>query len=94
MSDQWLIIAFLMTPVAILSMILINRDERLLKIIDLCVDRIQRLILKPLSQRLFEPLNRKAQERMRRQRAEDLMTWQIKQFEQQLLAHRRSDRSS
>jgi hypothetical protein len=31
---------------------------------------------------------------MRRQRAEDLMTWQIKQFEQQLLAHRRSDRSS
>jgi hypothetical protein len=61
MSDEWvyIIIAALLTPVALFSVTLVIKDERLLKKVDSCADWINRLILTPIHRWLLQPMDRR-----------------------------------
>ena len=91
MSDEWvyIIIAALLTPVALFSVTLVIKDERLLKKVDSCADWINRLILTPIHRWLLQPMDRKMQEKRRRQREENLINLQKEQLEREISSHKR-----
>lgn len=91
MSDEWvyIIIAALLTPVALFSVTLIIKDERLLKKVDSCADWINRLVLMPIHRWLLQPIDRKMQEKRRRQREENRINLQREQMEREISSHKR-----
>jgi hypothetical protein len=91
MSDEWeyILIAALLTPVALLSLTLVIKDERLLKKVDSCADWINRLVLMPINRWLLQPMDRKMQEKRHRQREENRINLQKEQLEREISSHKR-----
>lgn len=89
MSDQWLLIAAVMTPPVLILIVLVAKYDRLYKIVDLCTNWINKLVMKFTDRWIAEPLNKKLQEKRRQQREENLILLRKEQLEKEFYSHKR-----
>ncbi len=89
MSEQWLLVAAVMTPPTLILIVLVTRYERLYKLVDRCTNWIDKLILRSIDRWVARPPDRKMQEKRRQQREMNLLLWHKEQMERDLLSHKR-----
>ena len=79
MLDPWLLIAIIITPFVLGIIILTAKVNCLRKLTESCGDSLYKWMLKPLNQRLIQPLEERSREKKQKQREIDFADWQAQQ---------------